>query len=131
MTAEGLLMRLYLGWDRKHEAVIQGADHLAANLPDVGTSSNSLRDVYYWYYATQVMFHVHGDHWQIWKDAFEPLLTAGQVQTGPFAGSWDPDQPVRDRWAHAGGRHYVTTLNLLMLEVYYRHLPLFDTLRHQ
>jgi hypothetical protein len=29
-------------------------------------------------------------------------------------------------WAKYGGRLYVTTLNLLSLEVNYRHLPLYD-----
>jgi hypothetical protein len=42
-----------------------------------------------------------------------------------LAGSWHPQQPVRDRWGDAGGRMYVTAMHLLMLEVYYRHLPLF------
>jgi hypothetical protein len=131
MTAEGLLMRLYLGWDRNHPATIRGADHLVQNLPEVGTSSEPLRDVYYWYYATQVMFHVQGEHWTAWNDTIRPLLESSQVQAGPLAGSWNPDHPVPDRWAHAGGRHYVTALNLLMLEVYYRHLPLFETLRNR
>jgi hypothetical protein len=129
MTAEGLLMRLYLGWDRKHPAIIEGADHLAANLPEVGTRAKPLRDIYYWYYATPVMFHVHGDHWKKWNDTLRSLLVSSQVQSGALAGSWNPDRPVRDRWAHAGGRHYVTALNLLTLEVYYRRLPLFQTLR--
>jgi hypothetical protein len=129
MTAEGLLMRLYLGWDRDHPAMIRGADHLAQNLPEVGTAEHRLRDVYYWYYATQVMFQMHGDHWTAWNDRLRPMLVQSQVQSGPLAGSWDAYRPVADRWAHAGGRLYVTTMNLLMLEVYYRHLPLFQTLR--
>ena len=45
-----------------------------------------------------------------------------------MAGSWDPQRPVPDRWSSSAGQIYVTTLNLLMLEVYYRYLPLFKTL---
>ena len=45
---------------------------------------------------------------------------------GPQAGSWDPYEPTADLWAKYGGRLYVTTLNLLSLEVNYRHLPLYD-----
>ena len=37
-------------------------------------------------------------------------------------GSWAPDDA---KWGKSGGRHYTTCLNLLMLEVYYRHLPLY------
>ena len=128
MTAEGLLMRMYLGWNRDHPGLIGGADYLKRNLPEVSARAQSLRDVYYWYYATQVMFQMQGDYWTGWNDRLRPLLLTSQVREGPLSGSWDPDRPVPDRWAHAGGRLYVTTLNLLMLEVYYRYLPLFKTL---
>ena len=128
MTAEGLLMRMYLGWDRDNPAMIGGADYLQDNLPELGDSDHPLRDVYYWYYATQVMFQMQGHHWAAWNDRLRPLLAGSQVQQGPLAGSWHPNRPAPDRWAHAGGRLYVTTLNLLMLEVYYRYLPLFRTL---
>jgi hypothetical protein len=74
------------------------------------------------------MFQMQGDHWTAWNDRLRPLLQSTQVQDGPLAGSWHPDRPVPDRWAHAGGRLYITTLNLLMLEVYYRYLPLFKSL---
>jgi len=53
------------------------------------------------------------------------MLINSQVQGGVNNGSWDPELPVRDRWAQAG-RIYVTTMNLLSLEVHYRHLPLYD-----
>jgi hypothetical protein len=128
MTAEGLLMRLYLGWDRSHPAMIRGADHLQQNLPSLGTPDQPLRDVYYWYYATQVMFQMQGEHWTAWNDPLRRMLVTTQIPTGPLAGSWNPNRPAPDRWSHAAGQLYVTTLNLLMLEVYYRYLPLFKTL---
>ena len=128
MTAEGLLMRMYLGWDRNHPAMIGGADYLRANLPHFGTPDASLRDAYYWYYATQVMYQMQGDYWTAWNDRLRPMLKDSQVQEGPLAGSWAPEHPTPDRWSHTGGRLYVTSLNLLMLEVYYRYLPLFKTL---
>lgn len=129
MTAEAMLMRMYLGADRDDPMLIAGADYLKQNLPAVGTLSQSKRDVYYWYYATQAMFQMHGDYWTAWNDSLRPLTLAGQEQTGELAGSWNPKTPVRDRWGHAGGRMYVTAMHLLMLEVYYRHLPLFQELR--
>jgi hypothetical protein len=128
MTAEGLLMRMYLGWDRNHPAMISGADYLRANLPQFGAPDASMRDVYYWYYATQVMYQMQGDYWPAWNDRLRPMLKDSQLQEGPLAGSWDPEHPAPDRWAHTGGRLYVTSLNLLILEVYYRYLPLFKTL---
>jgi len=129
MTAEALLMRQYLGWRREHPNLIAGADYLRANLPDVGTARNPQRDAYYWYYATQVMFQMQGNYWRDWNSQLSKLLTSSQVRTGALAGSWDPTGPgVPDRWGAAGGRLYVTSMQLLMLEVYYRHLPLYQNL---
>jgi hypothetical protein len=135
MTSVGLLMELYLGSDRNDAVLKRGADHLLANpptlgnsrrTPQIGTLGNPMRDTYYWYYATQVMFHMKGEHWQKWNEALHPLLVNSQSQTGRLAGSWNPHAPVRDQWAPHAGRLYVTAMNLLSLEVYYRHLPLYD-----
>ena len=126
MTAVGLLMRMYTGWRRDHPAMIRGADYLSQRLPAIGSPTDPQRDTYYWYYATQVMFHMRGEYWDRWQDQLHPLLVTSQEQEGPLAGSWDPDRPLTDRWAPYGGRLYVTTLNLLSLEVYYRHLPIYE-----
>jgi hypothetical protein len=71
------------------------------------------------------MFHMRGKHWEDWNGRLHPLLVTTQIREGDFAGSWHPDLPVPDRWGPQAGRLYVTTLNLLSLEVYYRHLPLY------
>lgn len=120
MTAEGLLMRQYLGAKRDDAQLIAGANFLQTRLPDFGQ-----RDSYYWYYATQVMFHMQGDHWSVWNNSLRNTLVETQAKVGPLSGSWDPALPTPEKWSNAGGRHYVTCLNLLMLEVYYRHLPLY------
>jgi hypothetical protein len=127
MTAVGLLMRLYLGKNREDPELARGADVLVRNLPDLGTYASRSRDTYYWYYATQVMFHMRGDHWKSWNERLHPLLVGSQLQRGPLAGSWDPRRPVPDRWGPQAGRIYVTTMNLLSLEVTYRHLPIYDS----
>jgi hypothetical protein len=72
------------------------------------------------------MFHMGGEHWQTWNSRLHPLLVQSQLPSGPLAGSWDPKGAVPDRWGPHGGRLYVTTLNLLSLEVFYRHLPLYE-----
>ncbi|MCA9190268.1 MAG: terpene cyclase/mutase family protein [Planctomycetales bacterium] len=127
MTSVGLLMRLYTGWNRDSESMRKGADILLKYPPEPGTPTNSKRDTYYWYYATQVMFHMQGDHWKKWHDALYPLLIDNQLTYGANAGSWDPMSPTPDLWARYGGRLYVTAMNLLSLEVSYRHLPLYDS----
>ena len=50
------------------------------------------------------------------------MLITEQRKTGPDKGSWDP----KDRWGGYGGRVYSTALNALILEVYYRFLPLYQ-----
>ena len=67
-----------------------------------------------------------GDYWREWHERFHPLVTQSQVKDGPLVGSWDPVAPMPDKWAHLGGRLYVTSLNLLSLEVSYRYLPLYE-----
>jgi hypothetical protein len=120
MTAEGLLMRQYLGARRDNSAVQAGASYLRQRLP-----RSESRDVYYWYYATQVMFHMQGEYWDAWNAALRDPLVESQEKSGSVRGSWSSELPTRDTWGQSGGRHYVTCMNLLMLEVYYRHLPLY------
>lgn len=126
MTAVAILMRMYSGWRREDANMRSAADYLLQSPPQLGDRGNPLRDTYYWYYATQVMFHMGGEHWQQWNAKLKPLLIDGQVKSGPMEGSWDPVNPVPDRWSVHAGRLYLTTLNLLSLEVYYRHLPIYD-----
>ena len=71
---------------------------------------------------------MQGDYWIAWNNRLRPLLETSQVQKGDLTGSWHPLQPVRDQWGYAAGRIYVTAMHLLMLEVEYRHLPLFQEL---
>jgi hypothetical protein len=73
-----------------------------------------------------VMFHMGGEHWKQWNQALKQVLLETQLTEGEAAGSWDPMRPVPDRWSPQAGRIYVTTMNLLNLEVYYRHLPIYD-----
>ena len=120
MTAEGLLCRQYLGWQHADPRLQQGADHLVENLP---TWDEGERDVYYWYYATQVCHHMESQHWRAWNEVMRKLLPENQVREGQERGSWDPNG---DRWGDAGGRLFVTCLSTYMLEVYYRHLPIYQ-----
>ena len=124
MTAVGLLMRIYSGWNRFDPRFQMGAIKLLEQMPS--DANAKVRDTYYWYYATQVMKHVGGDAWNQWNNQLQPLLVGSQERLGNMRGSWNPYEPVPDRWGPHGGRLYVTTMNLLSLEVRYRLLPLYD-----
>ncbi|HTQ39007.1 MAG TPA: prenyltransferase/squalene oxidase repeat-containing protein [Pirellulales bacterium] len=117
MTAEALLCREYLGWKQDDPRLVGGVEFLS-DQPITDMEIN----VYYWYYATQVMHHIGGNYWKRWNEVMRQFIPETQVKKGPEAGSWDP---AGDRWGGQGGRLYVTCLRTFMLEVYYRHLPIY------
>ncbi|MFI4876734.1 MAG: hypothetical protein ACIALR_15395, partial [Blastopirellula sp. JB062] len=78
--------------------------------------------MYYNYYATQVLRHYGGEKWEAWNVKQRDFLIKSQVKEGqPEAGSWHFSGSHTDK----GGRLYNTSLSLLTLEVYYRHLPIY------
>ena len=118
MTAEGLLCRQYISWKRNHPPLLRGINALLLDAPfDLND-----RDVYYWYYATQVLHHFGGSHWREWNEKMRVDLPKSQVRGGREDGSWAPQM---DRWGRNSGRLYTTCLSLYCLEVYYRHMPLY------
>ena len=120
MTAEGLLCRQYLGWKQSDQRLISGAAYLVDN--PIKWRDPSL---YYWYYATQVLHHMEGRAWEEWNARLRVELPKRQASVGAERGSWyHPD----DRWTEVGGRLYSTCLCTYMLEVYYRHLPIYNPL---
>ncbi len=91
------------------------------NQPDT-----SGRNIYYWYYATQVMHNQPGPAWDAWNRKMRHTLIDTQCRSGGCAaGSWDPNEPQVDAWGPDGGRLMMTSLSALTLEVYYRYLPLY------
>jgi hypothetical protein len=121
MTSVGLLCRLYLGTGPRNSGVVGGVNRLKQTPP--GANKN----IYYYYYATQVMHHVGGEAWEFWNPRMRQFLVKNQDQgTTPgkphLKGSWTS---VGDPWGATGGRFMTTSLSLLTLEVYYRHLPLY------
>jgi Prenyltransferase and squalene oxidase repeat len=115
MTAAGLLSRMYLGAKENHGGMRAGVRFLDEQGPDPS-------DMYYNYYATQVLHHWGGPEWDRWNNVMREHLIRTQIRDGHASGSWD----VADRHGFVGGRVYMTTLALLTLEVYYRHLPLYQ-----
>jgi hypothetical protein len=122
MTAEGLVSRQLLGWPRDYPPLIKGAGHVAANL-----DQNPERNIYYWYYATQLLHNMKNQDWEKWNLRVREYLIGSQILADSCAkGSWDPFLPGPDRWGRSGGRLFMTSLSVLTLEVYYRYLPLYS-----
>ncbi|QDT05239.1 Prenyltransferase and squalene oxidase repeat protein [Rubripirellula lacrimiformis] len=119
MTAEGLLCRQYLGWNRDDLPMVRGVEALSIDFP----FDTNDQDVYYWYYATQVLHHFGGSPWREWNEVMRTELPKMQSKSGREDGSWAPQGDAYGSY----GRLYTTCLSLYCLEVYYRHLPLYQS----
>ncbi len=125
MTSVGLLCRQYLGAKRDSRMLSGGMAYLLNHMPD-----EAFPNIYYWYYATQVMHNMYGSEWDAWNRKIRELLVRTQIRNVDQCanGSWAPE---KDAWGRRGGRLMQTSLSTLTLEVYYRYMPLFkaDTSR--
>ncbi|MGL6095697.1 MAG: prenyltransferase/squalene oxidase repeat-containing protein, partial [Fimbriiglobus sp.] len=119
MTSVGLLCRNYMdGWTADHPGMADGVTYLLT------APQRRNFDMYFLYYATQVVHFHGGPAWsKQWNPFVRDLLVQLQVvAAGDLAGSWDPDGGTI---GGSCGRLGTTCLALLTLEVYYRHLPLY------
>jgi hypothetical protein len=107
---------MYLGWKKDHPGLQAGAARMAKRGPT--------RSLYTDYYSTQVMHHMEGDMWLSWNNKMKPLLLQQQSKSGHEAGSWFENFDGTSG-SRAGGRLYLTSLATMILEVYYRHLPIY------
>lgn len=134
LTAVGLLCRYYIdGWGPDNGGMAEGVQGLMKRAPNPDGSAKAVPDMYFYYYATQVVHFFEGEEWKQWnegtkqkdgtrKGGMRDLLVATQItKPGSNDGSWDPEGGFIGRQC---GRVGTTALCLLTLEVYYRHLPL-------
>lgn len=118
MTAEGMFAQLLLGLRPDHRRMRDSVDFILQHLPHWESDPST----YFWYYASLALFQHQGKEWETWNKVLTEELTKHQRKDGRAAGSWDPV----DEWSKIGGRVYQTALCTLMLEVYYRYLPLYS-----
>lgn len=116
-TAVGTLCQQFLGHygdKRIHKALDFYKDKKADW--STGHGWNSL---YAWYYITQAMFQGGGTYWEHWNGTIRRTLVDHQDPDG----HWDvPGNDPKCQY----GPVFSTTLCCLMLEVYYRYLPLYQ-----
>jgi len=124
MTAIGLLCRYYIdGWGPNNPGMQAGVKFLMkSKMPN----AQGALDMYYFYYATQVVHYFEGDEWyKEWNPKMREKLISMQNKDKSKQkelGSWEKDS------SHIGshcGKLGTTCMALLTLEVYYRHLPLY------
>lgn len=117
-SAIGLLCRMYTGWDKNHPGIKKGVEHLAR----VGVDK---KDMYYNYYAAQVLRHHGGPEWNRFNVELRDWLVETQETTGGAEGSWYFEESKSHRGPHEGGRLLSTAISTMILEVYYRHMPIY------
>jgi hypothetical protein len=113
-TAIGLYCRMLTGWYHDHPALKRGVAYLDQHGP-------SPNDMYFNYYATQVMNHYDGPTWRRWNEKMRDQLVRDQATGGHESGSWYYDH----KHSKVGGRLYNTCMAVMTLEVYYRYMPLY------
>jgi hypothetical protein len=118
-TSVGLLSRMLLGWKYDHPGLERGVQYLSQVGPSVDPSNTNM---YYNYYATQVMRHYGGEKWDAWNAKLRDYLVKSQSMEGPTRGSW---YLPGDHGSERGGRLYCTSMATMVLEVYYRHMPIY------
>ncbi|MCC7084722.1 MAG: terpene cyclase/mutase family protein [Pirellulales bacterium] len=123
-SAVGLLCRMYLGWKKDNPGLKRGIAAIAREGPSIPARTNNSADMYYNYYATQVLRHWGGYEFDRWNGKTRDWLIESQSSKGHEAGSWYFDFASHSR---AGGRLYCTSMATMMLEVYYRHLPIYGS----
>lgn len=154
LTAVGLLCRYYIdGWGPGSPGMAVGVPGLFGT-PNPGAGPDEPRtkrekapktraefskngtvpDMYYFYYATQVVHFFEGPEWKEWNEGPRDkdgkraggmrdwLVGIQRKGDAAVRGSWDPDG---GSIGPNCGRVGTTCLCLLTLEVYYRHLPLY------
>ena len=82
-SAVGLLCRMYLGWGREEPALQRGVQHISKSGP-------SRVDMYYNYYATQVMRHFEGELWDKWNKEMRDFSSSrrSSVAIWRAVGTW-------------------------------------------
>lgn len=114
-TACALLCRMYSGMKKDHPTV----KAIVAKFDKAGPSRTG---TYYNYYATQVMKQYGGPEWDRWNVRMRDQLIGLQSQSGPSTGSWYWED---GHSTASAGRFYTTCMATMILEVYYRYLPIY------
>jgi hypothetical protein len=131
LTAIGLLCRYYIdGWRAETPGFAEGAKGLMRGAV-AGRPRQALSNLYYFYYATQVVRFHGGEEWKTWnegptgpdgnrKGGLPDWILSLQVRTPIDRGSWNPENGA---FGAGCGRLGTTCMCLLTLEVYYRYTP--------
>lgn len=115
-TAIGHACRICMGASPYHPAI-------ESTVNEMVDSGHRGGDMYYNFYANQVVFQHGGLQWEAWSQKLNKDLIKLQERRGHLQGSWHFGDG--DSGGMAGGRLYATAMSCLCLEENFRHLPTF------
>jgi hypothetical protein len=115
-TAAAALSRILLGGDVKKPPLSATLDYLAQQGP-------SKDDLVYDLFATTALHADPGPRWDTWNRQMRRVAIEAQTKDGDQSGSW---WAPTEAHAAEGGRLFQTAVNTLILEVYYRYLPVWQ-----
>jgi hypothetical protein len=101
------------------ELIAKGVEYLSANLTAFNRNAGTRRGGHYFfwyghYYAVQAMYVAGGPQWERYFDELRAVLLEMQEQDGSWPNRTGP------------GRAFGTAMAVLMLEIPYRFLPIFQ-----
>jgi len=119
MTPVGVLCQQFLG-NGDDKRVKKALDNIKKTTMDWENDGGSA--MYRWYYATLASFQGGEQYWGSWNLQMRDTLVKNQLEDG----SWAGPPKAEATSPHSKSRVYPTTLACLMLEVYYRYLPIYQ-----
>lgn len=120
LTGVGVLCTYFWKQD-KDRTVREGIDFLLGKVEVKYKGGKAPADLYGWYYDTQACLMFGGSAWSKWNRMFQDEIVDNQSPDG----SWPPTPGAHMQPNPGGaGPYYRTTLCCLMLEVFYRYMPI-------
>jgi hypothetical protein len=121
LTGVGVLCTYFWKQD-KDELVRDGIKYILDDDKPKVDYKGDKADLYAWYYNTQACLMMGGSHWSKWNRMFQDQIADAQSADG----SWPPTGNPKEHGTGSKDKYgptYRTTLCILMLEVYYRYMP--------
>jgi hypothetical protein len=119
-TALGVLCQQFMGHrdDRRIKKSLDFLKQQKANWNE----TEGYYVLYMWYYITQAMFQGGGSYWEYWNRQIRDTMVKSQLDDG----RWMPPPKSKEETKLAKSPAYSTALGCLILEVYYRYLPIYQ-----
>lgn len=123
MTGVGVLCAQFLGHG-SDDRVKRALRYLRQQ--DVDWEKTAINwNLYAWYYITQGMFQAGEDYWPSWNSKIRDVVVRAQADDG----HWPvPPKSAGEGKTLGNSPAYSTAMCCLILEIYYRYLPLYEVL---